>query len=414
MSKFKYPKPFKPDGNDCYYISFRVNGKQKLRSTGKKSLRDATPQVVQAIVDAEIKKVNDRADADKSTLLGDVGKRYMDLVGKFHKGADNTQRLIDLVISFPSFGPTKDMLDITHEDVLALRAWRSEHLVPGTKRKVSVYTINDTVEQLKKLFTFLKNNGVQFGKHTPNWKGRENQMASSLWLREPKAHVRILTDDETDALEGAILSQRPDLWDLFDWWQHTGKRKTVSFELEWKKHVKEELGHIELVGKGDKRSIVKIDDVIGALLDRCRGHHPKKVFTRVAQKSFDKWTTYRRKDGTSYKKRHTEVKGERYPWTKESLRNAWQTVCKAAGLTGDKRMRIHDLKHDHISRIISKARNNADAIKLAQEAGDHADPAFTLEVYGHLLPTALGDVRKQMADERLTRRRARIKMVKKK
>jgi hypothetical protein len=110
--------------------------------------------------------------------LDDVAGRYWEEVGQHHAGADNTWRQIGFVVDF--LGKDALLTEITGDDVARLVAWRRGH-----KRRdgspLSPYTINDTVEQLKKLFTRAKAWGARFG-HEPVWRDH--------WLDEPQERVR--------------------------------------------------------------------------------------------------------------------------------------------------------------------------------------------------------------------------------
>jgi integrase len=67
------------------------------------------------------------------------------------------------------------------------------------------------------------------------------------------------------------------------------------------------------------------------------------------------------------------------PYTHSRLDKAWRAACKRAAVTG---VRFHDLRHAAASLMISAGWN----VKRVQTEIRHADPAFTLRVYGHLFP----------------------------
>ncbi len=50
-----------------------------------------------------------------------------------------------------------------------------------------------------------------------------------------------------------------------------------------------------------------------------------------------------------------------------------------AGLTG---VRLHDLRHGHAAALIKAGAQSV----VVQERLDHASPAFTMSVYGHVSP----------------------------
>ena len=100
--------------------------------------------------------------------LDDVAGRYWIEVGQHHAGArqhhgDRSGSLIDF------FGKDKLITEITDDDVTKMVAWRRGHHAQG-RPLISPFTVNDTTEQLKKLFTRAKAWGVRFD-HEPQWRG---------------------------------------------------------------------------------------------------------------------------------------------------------------------------------------------------------------------------------------------------
>lgn len=76
-------------------------------------------------------------------------------------------------------------------------------------------------------------------------------------------------------------------------------------------------------------------------------------------------------------------------WTYWGLRQAWGRACDRVGLTD---ARPHDLRHTAVSAMINAGAD----IKVIQRQVGHATPTMTLQVYGHLLDTALDDVATKM------------------
>jgi integrase len=387
----KYPDPYLPKGKTNYEVTFWVSGQKFKRSTGTPNFAKAKKEV-ERLVNDEVSRMKEDADITESLELQHVKVRYMKLVGGNHADPEHTEYQLDKMISFPSFGPTKDMRDIRHEDVLALRAWRMQDTVGKyDPRPIAPATVNDTIEVLKKLFTFVKKSGVRF-EHEPDWSSRT---ASKVWLDVVEEHVRELADDEAARLESAIETERSDLWPLIEYARHVASRKTNCFELQWKQVIWPR-GVIEIIGKGGKRIVIEIDDVLRDILEPLIGHHRDYVFTRVSQRTFDKVVKG---------KRYTEVKGDRHPWNKDSLRRAWDTVRAAAGLKGgDDNLRFHDLRHDFASKAL-RAAPDATGIKVVQKALGHHSAGFTLNVYGHLLENAVPDMRGKLAEQRAARRK---------
>ena len=165
-------------------------------------------------------------------------------VGDHHagEGASITEGKIARLVKY--FGPDRLMTDITHDDVVKLVNWRRAQKIGTGKnaRPISPFTVNDTTEQLKKLFTYIKARQVKLPEHTPNFGD------DKLWLDEPKARPRSLSPNEHTRFEKA-LDVRPDAEPLILFTRITGKRKTECFTLEWSQ-VKWDRGVIERKGKG--------------------------------------------------------------------------------------------------------------------------------------------------------------------
>jgi len=225
-----------------YHAEIWVNGKQYRRSTGETSRRKAV-EAARKIEEDLIEQAEAEAEAGTSLQLKDVGTRYMAYIGDFHAGANNTERLVALLLKF--FNPNKLITDITQDDVLALRAWRrKQHTGPKlARRPISAATVNDTIEQLKKLFTYVKTSPHVRFEHEPKW--------SELWLDEPEITPRELSPEETARLLKALAATRPDYRAVFEFAWFSLKRKTEIFTLQWS-HVKWDHGLIERPGKGDK------------------------------------------------------------------------------------------------------------------------------------------------------------------
>lgn len=67
------------------------------------------------------------------------------------------------------------------------------------------------------------------------------------------------------------------------------------------------------------------------------------------------------------------------PYSASEVDKAWRAACARAGVRG---IRFHDLRHASASAAIASGMN----VKQLQDFIRHADPAFTLRVYGHLFP----------------------------
>jgi integrase len=355
-----------------------IEGRQRRRSTKCTSRREAEAAArrIEAELRAELKA---EAAAGASLQLGDVAARYMLNTGDRHAGAANTERLIQLVLSHARFAPTRLITEITHDDVRALIHWRRQHQTgpAGARRLISAMTVNDTIEQVKKLFTYVKRSGVKL-LNEPHWK--------SLWLEERPPTPRELSPQEGDRLTLAILDTRADYRPLFEYARASMKRLHECYTLEWG-HVKWELGVIERAGKGGKTARVPITDTIREILWPLRGQHDRLVFTFVAERTIDK---------VIKGKRHQFVKGERYPMTRDGIRRVWNDIRKRAGLTGADRFRFHDLRHDGASKILRATGN----LKLTAALLDHADVATISRTYAHVSQEDKADALERLARDR--------------
>ncbi|WP_312843355.1 site-specific integrase [Diaphorobacter nitroreducens] len=81
-----------------------------------------------------------------------------------------------------------------------------------------------------------------------------------------------------------------------------------------------------------------------------------------------------------------------FPISGDYLRKAWQRISKAAGIAneGPERLRIHDLRHEAISRVAEAGSQTPGGFSLLdlQAFSGHRDPRMLLR-YTHLTPTGL-------------------------
>jgi integrase len=367
-----------------YQAEIWIDGRRFSRTTRRTTEREAKTEANR--IEKELKeKLGQQGAADDSLEINHVADRYMRHVGDHHAGRDNTERLVELLVKY--FGKTKDLRDITHQDALDLREWRRAQTV-GKKKPVSIsaYTVNDTIEQLKKLFTYLKAGKKKLKlPDEPTW--------PELWLPEPKKRARELLGDEPDRLDDSIMELREDYWPLFEFARATGKRKMNCVDLEWPQ-VKWDQGVIKMTGKGGKEIELAITPSIRAVLWPLRGHHPERVFTFAAKRTTDKLIRG---------KRFKFVKGERYPITREGLKRVWNNVRKDVGLLGENRFRWHDFRHDFASKLL-RSIPTADGVKVVQMALDHADISTTLNTYSHILDGDTAKGIELLAEQRRQRR----------
>lgn len=81
-----------------------------------------------------------------------------------------------------------------------------------------------------------------------------------------------------------------------------------------------------------------------------------------------------------------------FPIPADYLRNAWSRMCQAAGIEteGEGRLRIHDLRHEAISRVAEAGSQTPGGFSLLdlQAFSGHRDPRMLMR-YTHLTPTGL-------------------------
>jgi integrase len=355
---------YKPKNSPFYQFDFYWRGNRFLGSTKQTSKREA--EKAERIERERARQFVAQVGAARTSLrLDDVAERYWLEIGQHHAGADNTWRQLGYLLDF--FGEDKLLTEITGDDVARLVAWRRGH-----KRKngnlISPFTVNDTTEQLKKLFTRAKTWGVHFAQ-PPAWRDH--------WLKEPQERVRELRGIENTRLQ---IATRADLAPFFAFAKESGLRLRECLllwsEVDW------EAGQIRKPGKGDKLVTVPITPTIRSILWPLRRHHAEHVFTYKAQR------THRGK-----------VKGQRYPLTYSGVKTAWRRLRKRAGVTG---FRFHDYRHDLASKLLRQTGN----LKLVQRALNHANIKTTTR-YAHVLDS---EVAKAMESVSRSRKKSRTDM----
>jgi ribosomal protein S15P/S13E len=204
-AKGHMPSVYKDKKSPYYQTDIWIDGNKFSRSTRKTSRREA-----EAEADRLEQKLRDdlkvETIAETSLRIDEVALHYMKDVGDHHagEGASITEGKVARLVKY--FGKEKLMTEITHDDVVKLVKWRRVHKVGTGKnaRPISAFTVNDTTEQLKKLFTYLK-------------------VRKAL---SPGEHTRL----------DKAMDVRPDAEPLILFQRITGKRKTECFTLEWE-HV---------------------------------------------------------------------------------------------------------------------------------------------------------------------------------
>jgi len=306
------------------------------------------------------KRLVAQTEAARTSLrLQDVATRYWTEVGEHHRDSQRTWYQLARLIEH--FGKEKLLTDISDDDVAGLVAWRRGHRRAHDGVLISPFTVNDTTEQLKKLFTRAKTWGVRFD-HEPKWRDH--------WLKEPEERVRELVGDEAERIEAAT---RDDYLPIFRLVQATGLRLNECL-LRWE-DIDWDAPQIRKRGKRGRLVTRPITSTIRQILWPLRGHHPEYVFTFVATRTHD-----------------GRVKGARYPITYNGLKSHWRYLRKRAGLVD---FRFHDFRHDFGTKLLRRTRN----LKLVQRAMNHAKITTTAR-YAHVLDDEVADAMERVAESR--------------
>lgn len=78
------------------------------------------------------------------------------------------------------------------------------------------------------------------------------------------------------------------------------------------------------------------------------------------------------------------------PWNPDVLTRGFDRLVRASDLP---RIRLHDLRHTHASHLLAAGVN----VKVVSDRLGHASVAFTLDVYGHVLPGQQADAAAKVA-----------------
>ena len=188
---------------------------------------------------------------------------------------------------------------------------------------------------------------------------------SQLMLPEPKERVRHLSQDEERRL---FRTLRPDYWPLILFAMLSGMRLGAVIGLTWPQvDLEGQVLHILLKSKepGGRPHVVPITPAMAALLQGERGRHERRVFTYVCERN--------RRDPNT---RMLQVKGQRYPFSKNGWRKDWAAALKAAGVPN---FRFHDLRHTAATRLMLETGN----LKAVQVMLGHSDITTTAR-YAHV------------------------------
>ena len=336
MSVYKDPR------SPNWAFDFQLRGHRFHGSTKATNRRDA-----KKVEDAEREKAKQHvaaAIAAKTSLrLDDIAGWYWQEVGQHHEGADNTWRQINFLLEF--FGKDKLITDVTDDDVTKLVAWRRGHKT-CSGALISPFTVNDTTEQLKKLFTRAKDWNVRF-ERAPQWKRH--------WLKEPQERVRELSKTEDALLFNAM---RDDYEPFFAYAQASGARLRECL-LQW--------SEVDWDNKLIRRS------GRAASWPRCRSRPPSTPFSGHCADIIPSMSS----PTGAADSRWTSARRSGLPITLQGVKTQWRRLRKRAGVDD---FRFHDFRHDFGTKMLRATGN----LKLVQRALNHADLKTTTR-YAHVL-----------------------------
>lgn len=366
---------YKPAESPVYRYDFQYKRRRFHGSTGATNRRDA--EKVEAGKREEAKALTKAHAAGSGALTIDLAAgRYWNEVGQHHVASKQTWKNLARLISF--FGPDKQMVDVTDDDVTRLVAWRRGQRVKDRKKDkagnpvplIAAATVNrSTTEVLQKLFTRAKRSwGARFDRE-PDWRHH--------MLAEPQERVRELSGDEADRIDAAI---REDYGPVFDFARASGQRLAECL-LRWSE-VNWTAGQIVKKGKGGRTIVVPITATVRQILWPLRGHHDEFVFTYTAKRT-----------------KGDRIKGQRYPVTYNGLKTTWKRVRKAAKV-GD--FRFHDFRHDLATKLLRETGN----LKIVQKALNHSDVRTTTR-YAHVMTD---EVAAALASVQKSRKKSRSKL----
>jgi integrase len=189
--------------------------------------------------------------------------------------------------------------------------------------------------------------------------------------RVKKEDMNIYTPKEFSALYDAINPKYVDikalLWTLY--W--TGMRKNEAMSLTWD-DIDGNIIHIhrqwingawhELKTSQSKRDVVIDSKTLELILSLKEKQMENKHYK-------DDWFVF----------------GGAFQIPTATLTRVKNKACKIAGL---RQIRIHDLRHSHVSYLISK---NVNIYTISRRVG-HSSITMTMDIYGHLMPSSQDEI----------------------
>lgn len=341
---------YKRAGSPYWWYSFTVAGHRFRGST--ETADRATAEGVEAALKKEA--IFGRLDGAKRTMTLDEGfGRYLAHHALELSSADDIDRHAAAILD--ALGKETKFHEVTGLAIAdAIAVWRAPRKVKGKKKPLPGLangTVNRRLGVMRAVFRKARDAwGVEVA--MPKWK--------EYFLPEPEHVQHVLTVDEERRL---FESLRADFHPLVRFALISGARVSNVRQLEWKQvewHERRIWFRVKSKRPGGGLRYLPLTDALAAILSVERGRHPIFVFTYVCDRN--------RYDP---ERKEQQRKGERYPFSRDGWRRAWQAALNAAKI-GD--FRFHDLRHTAGTRTLRATGN----LKLVQKMLGHQDIKTTL------------------------------------
>ncbi len=358
----------KRPGSSNWWYSFTFKGHRYRGSTGTDDRAIAEIVAAKERHDLLMQAVTGRRS---EISIDAAGGRYLLEVAQYQPTGPTIARALSRIAA--TLGPALLLSELDSDRLAAMTAARRSDRVgrkppkgqPDRRRLISNATVNRDLELVRRVMRRAADVwGCSVAK--VDW--------PKLLLSEPKERVRHLSLDEERRL---FRTLRPDYWPMVLFATLSGLRLSAVISLTWQQvDLEEQVLHVMLKSKepGGRPHVVPVTPAMAALLQGERGRHDKRVFTYVCERN--------RRDPAS---RMLQVKGQRYPFTKNGWRKDWAAALKAAGVPN---FRFHDLRHTAATRLMLETGN----LKAVQVLLGHSDIATTAR-YAHV---GTADLRRMM------------------
>lgn len=327
---------YKRRGSDTYSFDFELHGTRYSGNTGEPSKRKAEQHVTDLKRTLKAAKVS----SSKPMTFGAGWSLYWQQVGQFHRNSGDTARALEWLET--NIGKGKMLAAISDADVAKLVAKRrGENVSPSTVNR----SVTEPLRAILKRARDIWGQSVQ----RIEWK--------THLLDEPQERVREASLEE----EGTLTDKmRNDYAPALQFAMLTGCRRMEIVGLTWR-GVDFINRTITVTGKRDKTRTFPMTEALRGLLLPLLDHKSASVFTYVCRRP-----------------REGQIKGQRYPITKEGFKTEWRRTKGRAEKVGVVDFKFHDSRHTAATRLLRATGN----LRLAQRLLGHTDLATTAK-YAH-------------------------------